>query len=178
MAERTDADNAAPCLLGGAQLIRSYDPLDVISLSIQNAIHWVVVHPHLIVKTKDARSVLPRKIPLRSAVRQWGNVGGIVAGLLQGNASLVGTCTEDAVIEPHRAVLVNGFHEVQRAAFDSGAYGCTLSGSGPSMFAVASSAESARRIAAAMKRTFRRSANVQSDVFISRVNMQGAAVLD
>jgi homoserine kinase len=171
------ADNVAPSLLGGVQLIRSYDPLDVVALPVRNVIHWVIVHPHLVVHTADARKALPSKISLRSAVRQWGNVGGIVAGLAQGDATLVGKCTEDVVAEPYRAALVRGFFDVKDAALKAGAHGCTLSGSGPSMFAVASSAQCADTIAAAMKKAFLRSANVRSDVFISKVNMQGAAIL-
>lgn len=171
------ADNAAPCLLGGAQLVRSYDPLDVIALPVRNTITWVVVHPRIILHTQDARTVLPKEITLQSAIRQWGNVGGLVAGLSRGDAKLVGTCTEDIVVEPHRAKLVTGFYEVKQSALDAGAQGCTLSGSGPSMFAVASSPSSAAKIAAAMKQAFVRTAGVKCDVFISKINMRGAGFL-
>jgi homoserine kinase len=170
------ADNVAPCLLGGAQLIRSYNSLDIISLSVRNRMYWVVVHPHLVVRTEDARNVLPKEISMRSAVRQWGNVGGIVAGLARGDAKLVGKCTEDVVVEPHRAKLVVGFDEVKRAALEAGAFGCSFSGSGPSIFAVASSLESAKKISSAMQRMFRRVANVKSDAFVSKINMQGATI--
>lgn len=171
------ADNVAPSLLGGAQLVRSYSPLDVVALPVRNTIWWVVVHPHLVVHTQDARNVLPAEIPLKSAIHQWGNVGGLVAGLVRGDAKLVGKCTEDVVAEPHRAKLIAGFDEVKHAALDAGAFGCTLSGSGPSMFAVAASPHSARKIAAVMKKAFARAANVRCDVFISKTNMRGATIL-
>ena len=171
------ADNAAPCLLGGAQLVRSYDPLDVIALPVRNTITWVVVHPHIVLHTQDSRNVLPKDISLHSAIRQWGNVGGLVAGLSRGDAKLVGACTEDVVAEPHRAKLIPGFYEVKQSALDAGAFGCSLSGSGPSMFAVASSPASAAKIAAAMKKTFACAAGVKSDVFISKINMRGATIL-
>lgn len=170
------ADNVAPSLLGGVCLIRSYHPLDVVSIHARNTIIWVVVHPHLIVRTHDARRIMPRHLPLEVAVRQWGNVGGLTAGLASGDAELVGRCTEDVVAELARANLVPGFHEVKQAALRAGAYGCTLSGSGPSMFAVASSRRSATAIAAAMTRAFARYARVPSDVYISRVNTHGARV--
>ncbi|MEO8168667.1 MAG: homoserine kinase, partial [bacterium] len=171
------ADNAAPCLLGGGQLVRSYDPLDVVALPVRNMITWVVVHPHIVLRTQDARNVLPKDISLQSAIRQWGNVGGLVAGLSRGNARLVGACTEDVIVEPRRAGLIPGFYEVKQSAIAAGALGCSLSGSGPSMFAVASSPIAARKIAAAMKRTFARAAGVSSDVFISKINMRGARFL-
>ena len=171
------ADNVAPSLLGGAQLIRSYDPLDIVSLSVRNEIFWVVVCPQLVVRTLDARDALPKEISFGSAIRQWGNLGGLIAGLARGDANLVGKCTEDVLVEPYRAKLVPGFPEVKQAALAAGAHGCTLSGSGPSMFAVASSKQSARKIALAMKRTFATVAKVQSEVFISKINVRGAIVL-
>ena len=171
------ADNVAPSLLGGAQLIRSYDPLDIVSLSVRNEIFWVVVCPQLVVRTLDAREALPKEISFGSAIRQWGNLGGLIAGLARGDANLVGKCTEDVLVEPYRAKLVPAFPEVKQAALVAGAHGCTLSGSGPSMFAVASSTQSARKIAQAMKRTFAAVAQVQSEVFISDINMRGAMKL-
>ena len=172
------ADNATPSLLGGAWLIRNYNPLDVISLPIRNALTWVVVHPHLIVETREARRILPRSIPLASAIRQWGNVGGLTAGLITGNTALIGKCIEDIIIEPLRARLIPGFHEVKQAALSSGAVACSISGSGPSMFAVATSMKSARSIANAMVRQFKKKAHVECDAYISRVNMSGATILE
>jgi len=171
------ADNVAPSLLGGVCLIRSYDPLDVESIPIRNRILWVVVHPHLVVRTEEARAVLPSTVSLKSAIRQWGNFGGLVAGLMKGDAGLVGKCVEDVIVEPARAHLVPGFHEVKQAALDAGATGCSLSGSGPSLFAVAASQKVARTIALAMVRTFSRVADVKCDVFISHTNMSGASIL-
>jgi homoserine kinase len=170
------ADNVAPSLLGGVCLIRSYDPLDVISIRVRNTIVWVVVHPHLVVRTHDARRIMPSHLALKVAVRQWGNVGGLTAGLASGDAALVGKCTEDVVAELARADLVPGFHEVKQAALHAGAHGCTLSGSGPSMFAVASSMRAAMRIGKAMAQAFSRHAKVPCEVYVSRVNMHGARV--
>lgn len=170
------ADNVAPCLLGGVQLVRSYEPLEVVSLTVSNTIWWVVVHPHLVVRTEEARSVLPKEVPLQTAVAQWGNVAGFVAGLARGDAALVGRCTEDVIVEPYRAELVTGFAEAQQAAFDAGAYGCTLSGSGPSVFAVTDSARAGREIGNAVAAAFGRAAGVKSDIVVSRTNMHGAVV--
>ncbi|MBI1806899.1 MAG: homoserine kinase [Ignavibacteria bacterium] len=172
------ADNATPSLLGGAWLIRSYNPLDVISIPIRNTLMWVVVHPHLMVQTREARTILPKSIPLTHAIRQWGNVSGLTAGLIAGDAGLIGKCMEDIIIEPVRARLIPGFSDVKRAALSSGAVACSISGSGPSMFAVTTSLKSARSIAAAMEKQFTEKARVGCDVYISRVNMEGAIILE
>lgn len=170
------ADNVAPSLLGGACLIRSYDPLDVVRVPTRASLVWVVVHPHIALLTRDARDVLPDNLPLSAAIRQWGNVGGLITGLITGDAPLVGRCTEDVVAEPARAQFIPGFHEVREAALRAGASGCSLSGSGPSMFAVTGSLPSAGKIGAAMKNAFARFAGVHCDVHISRVNQRGATV--
>ena len=171
------ADNGAPSLLGGARLIRSYEPLDVIPVPVVNSIVWVVVHPHVIVRTEEARSILPKAVTLQTAIRQWGNISGLIIGLAAGNAELVGRCVEDAIAEPVRASLIPAFNEVKQAALRAGALGCSISGSGPSLFAVAASTHAARSIGAAMRRMFERAAKVQSEVYVSRVNMEGARII-
>ncbi len=171
------ADNAAPSLLGGACLIRSYSPLDVIQLPIKKSAVWIVVHPHVIVETKMAREILPKTIPLRSAIHQWGNISGITYGLISGNAALIGKCTEDIIIEPVRKQLIPAFDEAKKSAMHNGAFGCSLSGSGPSMFAVTDSIPKAKKIATAMKKTFLAIANVRSESYISFINKEGAKIL-
>jgi homoserine kinase len=171
------ADNVAPCLLGGACLIRSYDPLDVVPIPVVDSIVWTIIHPHVVIRTEEARRILPATIPLSAAVRQWGNVAGLTLGLTTGNARLAGTCTEDVIVEPVRAKLISGFHEVKDSALKAGAMGCSISGSGPSMFAIASSIASAKSIGAVMAKTFLSTANLTSDVYVSRVNMKGVQIL-
>jgi len=171
------ADNAAPCLLGGACLIRSYDPLDIIQIPAKDSVVWVVVHPHTVILTEDARNILPSAVSLKNAIRQWGNISGLTVGLAAGDAALIGTCVEDTIAEPVRGNLIPGFAEVKHAALKAGAYGCSISGSGPSIFAVASSDRSARKVGAAMKRAFRLSAGIPCDVFVSRINRKGAGIV-
>jgi homoserine kinase len=171
------ADNAAPCLLGGGCLIRSYDPLDVVPFPIDSSLVWIVVHPDTEVLTKGARTILPEQIPLRSAIRQWANVAGLVMGLAEGNRDLIRRCVEDVVAEPLRAKLIPGFDDVKKAALAAGALGCSISGSGPSVFAIASSMARARLIGAAMTKTFRLAANIQSTGYVSRTNVIGARIV-
>jgi homoserine kinase len=171
------ADNAAPCLLGGACLIRRYDPLDVISIPIKQSIVWVVAHPHVLVRTEDARNMLPKAITLQTAIRQWGNISGLTVGLAAGDAGLVGACVEDAVAEPVRANLIPGFAEVKEAALRAGALGCSISGSGPSMFAVTSSIRTGNAVAKKMQMAFKRAAGVECETYVSRINRTGARIL-
>ncbi len=170
-------DNAAPSLLGGGRLIRSYDPLDVVPVPINRSLIWIVVHPHVVVLTKNARAILPRNVPLCAAVRQWGNVAGLILGLTSGDQLLIRRCIEDVIMEPLRARLIPGFDDVKEAAMKSGAMGCSISGSGPSVFSIAPSMHVAHRIGTVMKRTFHRAAGVTSDVFVSRTNLRGARVV-
>ena len=171
------ADNAAPSLLGGACLIRSYRPLDVVQVPVRNIFHWVVVHPHVVVRTETARRILPKNISLQVAVQQWGNVSGVTIGLMKGDIELLGKCIDDIVVEPVRAALIPGFFEVKQSAFDNGAFGCSISGSGPSMFAVAGSGSSARKIGRAMVDTFKRTARIKCDIYISHINTVGAHIV-
>jgi homoserine kinase len=171
------ADNVAPSLLGGAQLIRSYAPLDVIRVPVHQSLVWVVVHPHVVVLTKKARALLPRRVPLRSAVRQSGNVAGLILGLTRGDEELLKRSVEDSIVEPVRARLLAGFPEVKHAALRAGALGCSISGSGPSVFAIAPSLRRAKTIGRSMTRAFRQVAGVDCDVFVSRTNEEGARIV-
>lgn len=171
------ADNAAPSLLGGFCLVRSTVPLDVVALPVPEGLTAVVVHPHCGVRTEDARRVLPSHIRLDTAVEQWGNVGGVVAGLCLGDVALLGRSLRDVVAEPARAALIPGFPSVQRAALDAGALGCSISGSGPSVFALCDGPGGARRVAAAMAAAFG-DAGLESDVYVSPVDHLGARLLE
>ena len=172
------AYNVAPSLLGGACLIRSYKPLDIIQLPIQNNLFWIVAHPHIEVETQNARSILPQMISLSQAVQQWGNVGGLVTGLIQGDSALVGRSLLDGIVEPVRSALIPGFGAVKSAALSAGALGFSISGSGPSVFAVATELAIAKRIGQAMQETFITAAKLKSDIYISPINMEGAKIVE
>jgi homoserine kinase len=170
------ADNVAPGLFGGACLVIPGDPPDVVRLEAKNAFVWIVARPHLVVKTAAARRLLPRSVPLATAARQWANVAGLVAGLVQGDAALVGHSIDDGIVEPARAHLIPCFYGVKEAALAAGALGCSIAGSGPAMFAVVGSRGPALRVAAAMRRAFRSEARLRCDTFVSRLNRRGAVV--
>lgn len=169
-------DNVAPSLLGGACLIRNSNPPDVLTLPLRNKIWWVVASPELVVTTREARKNLPKSLPLKRAIQQWGHVAGVVAGLAQGSATTVGSSLVDAVAEPVRGPLIEGFHAVKAAALKAGAPGAAIAGSGASVFAVTQSEVDGRRIGRAMQRAFRDEAGVASKIYVSRINTTGAEV--
>jgi homoserine kinase len=120
------ADNVAPCLLGGFTLVRGYNPLDVIKIESPSELFAVVLHPQIELKTADARAVLQPTIPLKNAIIQCGNLGGLIAGLYTNDYKLIGRSLQDVIIEPMRKHLIPNFDEVKNAAMINGALGCLL----------------------------------------------------
>jgi homoserine kinase len=171
------ADNAAPSLLGGIVLICSYEPLEVIGLPVPPALRVAVVHPHCRVETAAARALLRgRSFSIEQAVANLGNLGALVAGLFRNDLELVGRSVEDRLAEPLRAALVPGYPTVKEAARRAGALGCSISGSGPSVFAFTDSDGAAGRVAAAMRDAFRDAAGLDSECFVGPVNTTGACL--
>ena len=170
------ADNAAPSLLGGFILIRSYNPLDTISLAVPDELICTIVHPKLEVQTEHARKILPENILLSDAVTQWGNVGGLIAGLLKKDYKLISRSLQDVIIEPVRSKLIPGFSEIENAAIESGALGCSISGSGPSMFALSKSKSTANVVGQAMREACDKN-GIDNTIYISEVNKEGARVI-
>ncbi len=170
------ADNVAPSLLGGFVLVRSYDPLDVVPIPIPKDLVATVIHPHIEIRTEDARSILKKSILLRDAITQWGNIGGLLTGLILNDYGLIGRSLQDVIIEPVRSLLIPEFDTIKRVALECGALGCSISGSGPSIFALSNALPTAGRIADAMKYALRQ-VGIDSDVYISPINEQGPKVL-
>jgi homoserine kinase len=171
------ADNVAPCMLGGIVLIRSYHPLDIIQLPVPEKLFLVVVHPHVEVLTKDARAVLKKNIPMKAAVQQWGNTAALTAGLYSNNLHLVGRSVVDYVAEPYRANLIPHFEKVKQAALEHGAIACSISGSGPSIFAMCDGNAKTTQIAGAMKKIFSMN-KIKSESYSSSVNKRGVNIID
>jgi len=169
------ADNVAPSMLGGFVLIRSYHPLDLIRLPVPDGLFVAVVHPHHAVSTKAARALLRgRTFQLPDIVSNAGNLGALITALHQQDLALLGRSVADALVEPIRAALIPGFDRVRRDALDAGALGCSISGSGPTMFAFASSDAGAARVALAMRTAFRESAGLNSDAWTGPISVDGA----
>jgi homoserine kinase len=170
------ADNVAPSLMGGFVLIRSYEPLDVVQLPVPAGLSCAVAHPHAELRTEDARRILKKEIRLADAIRQWGNLAALVAALYNGDLQLLGRSLQDVVAEPARSLLIPGFAAVKAAAMAAGALGCSISGSGPSVFALCATPEISARAGDAMVAAFA-GAGLSCDLYISAVNTKGPVQL-
>ena len=169
------ADNVAPCVAGGITLIRSYSPMELLSLPVPDGLRIAVVHPHTAVVTAEARRlVAERSFKITQAVANLGQLGALVTALHRSDLELFGRSISDALVEPVRAPLVPGFSAVKQVALEAGALGCSLSGSGPSVFAFARSDEQAEDLADRMATRFRDAAGLESDSYVGKVNMRGA----
>jgi len=171
------ADNVAPALFGGFTLVRSYEPLDIISVNTPSELYATVIHPQIEVKTSDAREILKTTVPLKEAIKQWGNVGGLVSGLYTEDYELIGRSLEDYIIEPIRSILIPAFDAVKQQSLNAGALGCGISGSGPSVFALSKGEKTALKVASSMKSVYEK-VGIDYDVHVSKINKQGIKILE
>ena len=170
------ADNVAPCLLGGFTLVRCSNPLDIIKIDSPSELYATVVHPQIELKTSDARSVLKQTVSLKSAIMQWGNLGGLIAGLYTKDYDLIGRSLHDEIIEPVRSMLIPGFDLIKKTALENGALGSGISGSGPSIFALSKGKVTAEKIAAAMSAVYDE-INLPYEIHVSKVNPDGISII-
>jgi len=170
------ADNVAPCVLGGFTLVRGYNPLDVIKIKSPTDLYAVVLHPHIEVKTSDARAVLKPTIPLKDAITQCGNLGGLIAGLYTNDYELIGRSLQDVIIEPMRKQLIPNFDAVKNSALANGALGAGISGAGPSIFALCKGQTIAEKVAISMSNSYQNT-GIPFDMHISKVNDEGVKIL-
>jgi homoserine kinase len=171
------ADNVGPSLLGGVVLLRGYEPLDIVRLPVPDNFCCSVAHPEIMVSTRMAREVLPKEIPLRTAVKQWGNVAGLVAGLALGDVHLVGRAMCDVVVEPYRKRFIPGFDELRVKVLAAGALAMNISGAGPSVFTLSADMDVAERVGEIMREHFAEQ-GIGSDIYVCKVSNQGARVLN
>ena len=171
------ADNVAPALFGGFTLVRSYEPLDIIPINSPSKLYATVIHPQIEVKTSDSRKILKTNITLKDGIKQWGNVGGLVAGLFTEDYELIGRSLVDHIVEPIRSILIPGFDDVKLKSLEAGALGCGISGSGPSIFAFSKGEDIAHEVALAMKNVYQ-NIGIDYDVHVSKINSQGIKVLN
>ena len=170
------ADNAAPALFGGFLLIRENNPPDIVELPVPENLYCTIIHPEIEINTADARNILAPNVPLKDAVKQWANTAGLVAGLYRKDLTLISRSMNDYIIEPQRARLIPHFYEMKKAALDSGALGCSISGSGPSLFALSNSQEIAQKIAGSMSAVLA-NYKICNQIYISTINTEGPKII-
>jgi len=170
------ADNIAPCIYGGVTLIRSIFPLDIVPLTAP-PLFVTIVHPQIEVRTSDARGILKQKVLLKDAIRQWGNIAGLVAGLLQSDYELIGRSLEDVLIEPVRSILIPGFDKIKQLSKDAGALGGGISGSGPSIFMLTKDEVTAKEVEVQMHSVYEK-LSLDHHTYVTTINQQGVRFVE
>ncbi|GGB15249.1 homoserine kinase [Puia dinghuensis] len=170
------ADNIAPCIYGGITLIRSIFPLDIVSIPAPR-LYVTVVHPQIEVRTSDARQILRKQVLLKDAIRQWGNIAGLVAGFVKNDYDLIGRSLEDVIIEPVRSMLIPGFDEVKAKCKEAGALGGGISGSGPSIFMLSKDLATAQQVETTMKAIYTR-IGLDHHTYVTTINQQGVKIIE
>jgi len=166
------ADNVAPAILGGITLVRSYTPLDIIKIESPSELYVTVIHPQIELKTSEMRAVLQPMITLKSAIVQWGNLAGVIAGFYTSDYELISRSLHDEIVEPLRGPFIPKFDLIKKVALENGALGSGISGSGPSIFALSKGIETANKIARAMSVVYDEM-ELPYEIHVSKVNSEG-----
>ncbi len=169
------ADNIGPCIAGGLVLIRDTKSLDLINIPIDNY-YFAIIHPDILIDTKSARKILPNKIDLDSAIKQWGNVASLTYGFSSKNIDLIKKSMKDYIIEPVRSKLIPAYDNIKNTALDNGAIGCSISGSGPSVFALCEDRKKAEKILISMEKVLSDN-SIKYHSYVTSVNNQGIEIL-
>ena len=170
------ADNVAPAIFGGFTLVRSYNPLDIVSIPTPSELYATVIHPQIEIKTADSRKILKTNITLAQGIRQWGNLGGLVAGLFTQDYELIGRSLEDHIVEPIRSILIPEFKTVKEEVKNAGALGSGISGSGPSIFALSEGEKVAKNVAQTMKEIYNKT-GLDFDIHVSPISTKGVKLI-
>jgi homoserine kinase len=169
------ADNVAPSLLGGFTLVRDSETLDVHRIHTPRGMFATVIYPKVEVLTKEARAMLRTEVALKDTVKQSANLGAFIIGMFNSDFDLIKRSLIDLIIEPQRAQLIPHFYEVKDAAYTEGVLGCSISGSGPSIFALSENSLTAERAGLAMKKVYEKH-RIPCELYISPINMEGTTL--
>ena len=167
------ADNVGPSLLGGMVLIRDNDTLDVKKIHVPSGIYVVVVYPHIEVLTRESRGILKKEISFADSIKQSGNLASFIAAMFTSDYDLLGRSLKDVLVEPQRAHLIPSFYEIKEMALETGALGMSISGAGPSVFAMCTDSTMAEEIGKKAQMMLEKM-KIKSDIFLSPINLEGA----
>ncbi|NJX16663.1 homoserine kinase [Tamlana crocina] len=171
------ADNLAPALFGGFTLVKSVAPLNILKIPSPDDLFASIIHPQIEIKTADARAVLPKEVSLTDAITQWSNLGSLVHGLHTSNYDVIKDSLHDVIVEPHRSNLIPHYQSVKSEVLMAGALGACISGSGPSIFALSKSIETAKSVADAMNKVYT-ATEYNFDIHISKINTEGIKIIE
>jgi len=174
---KAHADNVAASILGGFTVVKGYDPLTIFNIGFPKDLHIAIVHPQVEVKTSDSKKILKRDMPLEVVTRQCGNVAGLVAGMTTANYDLISLSMNDYIAEPKRSYLIPAYDQVKKLALDNGAIGCSISGSGPSIFAFTKTEKEAAEIGRLWHEVYAEK-DIISKTYTSLINPEGCKVVN
>lgn len=170
------ADNVAPCLYGGFTLITGYHPLNIVSLPVPKELYVTIIHPHITIKTKEARDILPAQVKLSAAIKQTGNLAGLVAALYADNYDLIASATHDELIEPYRKQLIPNFDFLKETALQSGGLTFGISGSGPSMFTLCKGIDQAKQVERNLQQALNQK-GLEAESYVSKISNNGNKII-
>ncbi|MFT7628220.1 MAG: homoserine kinase [Ulvibacter sp.] len=147
-------DNVAPSILGGLILTKGNNPSDILELPIINNLYAVTLYPNIKVNTSDSRKILKDNVPLATFSKQVAFMGSFIMSLYEKDINLFSDSLQDLVIEPIRSLLIPKFQEMKFEALKNNALAFGISGSGPSIFAIAEGEENAKKIEIALKKVY------------------------
>ena len=171
------ADNLAPAIFGGFTLVKSVDPLEILQIPTPNDLYATIIHPQIEIKTSEARAILPSKVELKDAITQWANVGSLIHALHTSDYKLIKSALQDVIVEPYRSQLIPHFDVVKKAALQTGALGCAISGSGPSIFALSKGKDTANKVKQAMTNVYDKT-DIDFEIHVSEINTEGIKILN
>ena len=169
-------DNIAPALLGGFVLVKSLSPLEIIKIPTPDDLYCTVIHPHIEIKTAYSRSILPKDVSLVNATKQIANFGSLIHSLHVSDYDLIKTSLNDYLIEKHRSKLIPHFYQVKSAALEAGALGCSISGSGPSIFALSQGIDRAMKVEQAINKVYS-GTSIEFSTYVSKIGDKGVKLI-
>ena len=170
------ADNVAPCIYGGFTLITGYDPLNIISLPVPQELFVTIIHPHIEIKTKESRALLPENVPLKNAIKQSGNLAGLISALYTSDYQQIAHCTKDALVEPYRKNAIPYYEELKAIAIKAGGLAFGISGSGPSMFILCEGIKTAKKVEVRLLKLLTKY-KLETDSYVSPISTSGNMVM-
>ena len=173
--ESPHVDNIGPCIMGGFTIIKSIDPIDIIKIKTDN-MYFAVIHPDVMIDTKTARKILPEKILLNDAIKQWGNIAALIYGFTVFDKKIISSSMKDFIIEPIRSQFIPGYKTLKEKSLDSGAIGCSISGSGPSVFSLCDSKDIAKSVLTKMENVLI-DKSISFHSYISSINQSGIKIV-
>ena len=170
------ADNVAPIIFGGITLVRSITDLDIIKLPSPKSLEVIIIRPNIEIKTSDSRRVVKKKVKIEKMVQQSANLGAFISSLYSEDFDLMSRSVVDEVVEPDRSMLIPEFESIKKISIESGALSCGISGSGPSMFMLSQSLDTAHKLADELRVMYSEE-QLACDVYVSNINPDGAILL-